>query len=37
MRVAEKVTEADLESQDAKLEEAAEKVTRRPRRSEEDE
>ena len=37
MRVAEKVTEADLESQDAKLEEAAEKTSRRPRRSEEDE
>jgi DNA topoisomerase-6 subunit B len=37
LRVAEKVTEADLASQDAKLEEAAEKTTRRPRRSEEDE
>jgi DNA topoisomerase-6 subunit B len=37
MRVAEKVTEADLESQDAKLEEAAEKTAKRPRRSEEDE
>ncbi|MGA8890362.1 MAG: DNA topoisomerase VI subunit B, partial [Anaeromyxobacteraceae bacterium] len=37
MKVAEKVTEADLESQDAKLEEAAEKTSRRPRRSEEDE
>jgi DNA topoisomerase-6 subunit B len=37
MRVAEKVTEADLASQDAKLEEAAEKTSRRPRRSEEDE
>ena len=37
MRVAEKVTEADLASQDAKLEEAAEKTARRPRRSEEDE
>ena len=37
MRLAEKVTEADLESQDAKLEEAAEKTSRRPRRSEEDE
>ncbi len=37
MRVAEKVTEADLASQDAKLEEASERTTRRPRRSEEDE
>ncbi len=37
MKVAEKVTEADLESQDAKLEEAAEKTAKRPRRSEEDE
>src|SRR5512137_1907126 len=37
MKVAEKVTEADLESQDAKLEEAAEKTSRRPRRVEEDE
>jgi DNA topoisomerase-6 subunit B len=37
MKVAEKVTEADLESQDAKLEEAAGKTSRRPRRSEEDE
>ncbi|MEI7704406.1 MAG: DNA topoisomerase VI subunit B, partial [Deltaproteobacteria bacterium] len=37
MKVAEKVTEADLESQDAKLEEAAEKTSKRPRRSEEDE
>ncbi|HET8724430.1 MAG TPA: DNA topoisomerase VI subunit B [Anaeromyxobacteraceae bacterium] len=37
MKVAEKVTEADLESQDQKLEEAAEKTSRRPRRSEEDE
>ncbi len=37
MKVAEKVTEADLASQDAKLEEAAGKTSRRPRRSEEDE
>ena len=37
LKVAEKVTEADLASQDAKLEEEAEKTTRRPRRSEEDE
>jgi DNA topoisomerase-6 subunit B len=37
LRVAEKVTEADLASQDAKLEEASEKTSRRPRRSEEDE
>ena len=37
MKVAEQVTEADLASQDAKLEEAAEKTSRRPRRSEEDE
>ena len=35
--MAEKVTEADLASQDAKLEEAAEKTSRRPRRNEEDE
>jgi len=37
LKVAEKVTEADLASQDAKLEEASEKTSRRPRRSEEDE
>jgi DNA topoisomerase-6 subunit B len=37
LKVAERVTEADLASQDAKLEEAAGKTTRRPRRSEEDE
>jgi DNA topoisomerase-6 subunit B len=37
MKVAEQVTEADLASQDAKLEEASEKTSRRPRRSEEDE
>jgi DNA topoisomerase-6 subunit B len=37
LKVAEMVTEADLASQDAKLEEAAEKTSRRPRRSEEDE
>ncbi|MEY2668737.1 MAG: hypothetical protein RJA59_1375, partial [Pseudomonadota bacterium] len=37
LKVAEKVTEADLATQDAKLEEAAEKTSRRPRRSEEDE
>jgi len=36
LRVAEKVTEADLEEQDKKLEEASEKLTRRPRRSEEE-
>jgi DNA topoisomerase VI subunit B len=37
LKVAEMVTEADLASQDAKLEEAAERTSRRPRRSEEDE
>jgi DNA topoisomerase-6 subunit B len=37
LKVAEMVTEADLASQDAKLEEASEKTARRPRRSEEDE
>ncbi len=37
LRVAEKVTEADLAGQDEKLEEAAGKTSRRPRRSEEDE
>jgi DNA topoisomerase-6 subunit B len=37
MRVAEKVTEADLAAQDAKLEEASDTTSRRPRRSEEDE
>ena len=37
LRLAEKVTEADLQGQDAKLKEASESVSRRPRRSEEDE
>jgi len=37
LRLAEKVTEAELARQDAKLQEASEKVTRRPRRTEEDE
>ena len=36
LRVAEKVTEADLETQDAKLQEASAKVTRSPRRAEEE-
>ncbi len=36
LRVAEKVTEADLEEQDKKLEEASDKLTQRPRRSEEE-
>ena len=33
MRVAEKVTEADLEEQDAALQAASAKVTKRPRRT----
>jgi DNA topoisomerase-6 subunit B len=37
MKIAEKVTEADLEQQDAELEKAAEKVSKKPRRAEEDE
>ena len=37
MKVAQRVTEADLEAQDARLQEASEKVGRRPRRTEEDE
>ncbi len=37
LRLAEKVTEADLETQDAKLQEASQAVSRRPRRTEEDE
>jgi DNA topoisomerase-6 subunit B len=37
LKVAQRVTEADLEEQDAKLQEASEKVSRRPRRTEEDE
>jgi DNA topoisomerase-6 subunit B len=37
MRIAEKVTEADLEEQDQALQKASEKVTRRPRRADEDE
>jgi len=37
LRLAEKVTEADLETQDAKLQEASQNVSRRPRRTEEDE
>ena len=37
LRIAEKVTEADLEQQDAALEKASEKVSRKPRRAEEDE
>ena len=37
MRIAEQVTEADLEQQDAALEKASEKVSRKPRRAEEDE
>ncbi|HVP66414.1 MAG TPA: DNA topoisomerase VI subunit B [Anaeromyxobacteraceae bacterium] len=37
LKLAEKVTEADLAEQDAKLKEASEKVSRRPRRTEEDE
>ena len=37
MKIAEKVTEADLEQQDAELEKASEKVSRKPRRAEEDE
>jgi len=37
LRLAEKVTEADLRAEDAKLQEASEKVSRRPRRTEEDE
>jgi DNA topoisomerase VI subunit B len=34
MRLAEKVTEAELQAQDAKLEEMSEKITKRPRRAE---
>ena len=37
LKLAEKVTEADLQTEDAKLQEASEKVSRRPRRTEEDE
>jgi DNA topoisomerase-6 subunit B len=37
LRVAGKVTEAELEEQDAKLAEASEAITRRPRRSSEEE
>ena len=37
LRIAEKVTEAELEQQDAALEKASEKVSRKPRRAEEDE
>jgi DNA topoisomerase-6 subunit B len=37
LRLAEKVTEAELEQQDEKLQEATEKTTRRPRRAEKDE
>ncbi len=37
MRLAAKVTEAELEEQDAKLHEQSEKITKRPRRADEDE
>jgi DNA topoisomerase-6 subunit B len=37
LRVAEKVTETELEEQDAKLKEASEKVSRNPRKRDEDE
>ena len=37
LRVAEKVTEAELEAQDRKLQEASEKVSKSPRRRDEDE
>jgi DNA topoisomerase-6 subunit B len=36
LRLAEKVTEADLGEQDAKLQEASERISRRPRRGEEE-
>jgi hypothetical protein len=34
MRVAEKVTEADIDEQDAALQQASEKISRRPRQTE---
>ena len=37
MRLAEKVTEAELQAQDAKLQETSEKITQRPRRAEQEE
>ncbi|MFO0582070.1 MAG: DNA topoisomerase VI subunit B [Anaeromyxobacter sp.] len=37
MRIAEKVTEAELEQQDAELEKASEKISKKPRRADEDE
>ena len=37
MRLAEKVTEAELRAQDAKLQETSEKITKRPRRAEQEE
>jgi DNA topoisomerase-6 subunit B len=37
MKVAERVTEAELDAKDAALEEASKKVTKRPRKADEDE
>jgi DNA topoisomerase-6 subunit B len=37
MRLAEKMTEAELQAQDAKLQEMSEKITKRPRRAEQEE